>query len=61
VEYYGIMSIPTMVLVGKDCKVISLNARGEELRKELEKLLGPAEEKKDEKKADKDAKEKEEK
>jgi thiol-disulfide isomerase/thioredoxin len=53
VSYYGIMGIPTMVLVGKDGKVVSLNARGEELKKELEKILGPVEEKKDEKKADK--------
>jgi len=50
VSYYGIMGIPTMILVGKDGKVLSLNARGEELNKELEKLLGPVEEKKDEKK-----------
>jgi thiol-disulfide isomerase/thioredoxin len=49
VSYYGIMGIPTMVLVGKDGKVISLTARGEELKKELEKLLGPVEEKKDDK------------
>ena len=47
------MAIPTMVLVGKDGKVVSLNARGEDLKKELEKILGPVEEKKDEKKAEK--------
>jgi thiol-disulfide isomerase/thioredoxin len=47
VSYYGIMSIPTMVLVGKDGKVVSLNARGEKLKEELAKLLGPVEEKKE--------------
>lgn len=43
IEYYGIMGIPTMFLVGKDGKVVSTSARGPELRKELEKLLGPVE------------------
>ena len=47
VSYYGIMAIPTMVLVGKDGRVVSLNARGEKLKEELAKLLGPVEEKKD--------------
>jgi thiol-disulfide isomerase/thioredoxin len=41
-EYYGIQAFPTMWLVGKDGKVISFNARGENLRRELERLLGPA-------------------
>ena len=41
-EYYGIHAFPTMWLVGKDGKVISFNARGENLRRELERLLGPA-------------------
>lgn len=45
VEYYGIMSYPTMILVGSDGKVVSTSARGPQLRAELEKLLGPAEEK----------------
>ena len=49
VNYYGIMSIPVTVLVGKDGKVVSLNVTGEALPRQLEKLLGPAEEKKDEK------------
>ena len=44
-DYYGIFGIPVAVLVGKDGKVISLNARGPALEKELEKLLGPAESK----------------
>jgi thiol-disulfide isomerase/thioredoxin len=41
--YFGIFGIPQMMLVGKDGKVVSLSARGPELGKELEKLLGPAE------------------
>ena len=41
-SYYGVMGIPTVILVGKDGKVVSLNARGEELWEQLEKLLGPA-------------------
>ena len=47
VSYYGIMSVPTMVLVGKDGRVVSLNARGEKLKEELAKLLGPVEEMKE--------------
>jgi thiol-disulfide isomerase/thioredoxin len=43
-EYYGVMAIPTMILVGADGTVVSLRARGEILRQELEKLLGPVEE-----------------
>lgn len=45
VEYYGIFAIPTTVLVGKDGKVITFDARGRKLFEHLEKLLGPAEEK----------------
>ncbi len=41
-EYYGIQAFPTMWLVGKDGKVISFNARGENLRRELERLFGAA-------------------
>ncbi len=44
--YYGIQGIPTVILVDQKGKVVSLNARGPELSKLLEKLLGPAEEKK---------------
>jgi hypothetical protein len=44
-DYYGISGIPTMILVGKDGKVISTSARGEELDKLLETQLGPPEEK----------------
>lgn len=45
VEYYGIFAIPTTVLVGKDGKVITTDARGPKLNEHLEKLLGPADEK----------------
>ena len=45
IVYYGIHKIPQLILVGKDGKVITLNAHGDRLVKELEKLLGPAEKK----------------
>jgi thiol-disulfide isomerase/thioredoxin len=41
--YYGVMGIPTVILVDKEGKVVSTHARGPELGKQLEKLLGPAE------------------
>lgn len=34
-QYYGITGIPTMILVGKDGKVLSVNARGAELERLL--------------------------
>ncbi len=37
-DYYGINAIPSMVLVGQDGKVVSINARGEALQEELAKL-----------------------
>jgi hypothetical protein len=37
--YYGISSIPTMILVGKDGKVVSTAARGDALNGLLERLL----------------------
>jgi thiol-disulfide isomerase/thioredoxin len=40
VEYYGILTIPTMILLDRDGKVIDLNVRLEELDKRLEKLIG---------------------
>jgi thiol-disulfide isomerase/thioredoxin len=40
-NYYGIMGIPTVILVDQDGKVVSLQARGPALMAELEKLLGP--------------------
>jgi thiol-disulfide isomerase/thioredoxin len=39
-KYYGIGGIPTAILVGKDGRVVHMNARGPLLRKELKKLLG---------------------
>ncbi len=41
--YYGIMGIPTVILVDKEGKVVSTRARGPELGKQLAALLGPAE------------------
>jgi peroxiredoxin len=43
--YYGIISIPASILVGRDGKVVMLGVRGPRLGRELEKLLGPAKEK----------------
>ena len=40
--YYGVMTIPTAILVDKEGKVVSLNARGEELSRQLEVLMGPS-------------------
>lgn len=42
-EHFGINAIPAAILVDKDGKVVSMNARGEELTNQLEKLLGKAE------------------
>ncbi len=41
-RYYGITGIPAVFLVNQEGKVVSLNARGEELGELLAKLLGPA-------------------
>ncbi|GIX05513.1 MAG: hypothetical protein KatS3mg114_1382 [Planctomycetaceae bacterium] len=38
--HYGIMAIPTAILVDREGKVVSTNARGEELTRLLEQLLG---------------------
>jgi thiol-disulfide isomerase/thioredoxin len=38
--YYGITGIPTVVLIGRDGKVITLDARGKKLAVALEQLLG---------------------
>jgi thiol-disulfide isomerase/thioredoxin len=40
-RHYGISGIPTVILVGKDGKVITLDARGPALGEELAKQLGP--------------------
>ena len=39
-DYYGISGIPTAILVDQKGKVVSLRARGTELDKQLESLLG---------------------
>jgi thiol-disulfide isomerase/thioredoxin len=52
-DYYGIFGIPAVILIDKEGNVVSLNARGEELGKLLEKELGPAPEKDAEKEASK--------
>lgn len=49
-EYYGVASIPCMVLIGRDGKVVSTEARGPELDRLLEEQFAeakPAEEKKE--------------
>jgi len=40
-SYYGVSGIPTMILIGKDGKVISTKARGSVLETELAKIFGP--------------------
>ena len=50
-EYYGVTAIPTMILIGKDGKVITDNARGPVLKKALADIYGPMDED-DEEKAD---------
>ena len=42
-QHYGINAIPAAILVDKEGKVVTLKARGDELSKQLEKLLGKAE------------------
>lgn len=42
-DYYGVLGIPTLILVGKDGNVVSIEARGQVLDEQLEQLLGPAE------------------
>ena len=37
--YYGISGIPTVILIGRDGKVVTLNARGERLGEELDKIF----------------------
>ena len=40
---YGVMAIPTAILVDQEGKVVSLRARGKELNRLLTELLGPRE------------------
>jgi thiol-disulfide isomerase/thioredoxin len=42
-QFYGIFSIPQAILVDRDGKVVSMNARGAELERLLEKHIGPRE------------------
>lgn len=51
VKYYGITGIPTAILVDKEGKVVSMNARGPLLREKLQELLGDPVEKPAEQKA----------
>jgi len=37
--YYGISGIPTVILIGRDGNVITLNARGERLGEQLDKIF----------------------
>ena len=39
-DRYGVTTLPTSILVDKNGRVVSLAARGDELTKQLEKLLG---------------------
>ena len=40
-NYYGVLGIPTLILLGKDGKAISLNAARRSITHELEKAFGP--------------------
>ena len=40
-EYYGVTGIPTVMLVDREGKVVSMSAHGRELERQLVKLLGP--------------------
>jgi thiol-disulfide isomerase/thioredoxin len=47
-RYYGISGIPTVILVNQEGKVVSLNARGDQLGTLLAELLGPVDPPKEE-------------
>lgn len=40
--YYGIFTIPQMVLIGKDGRVLSIDVRGQRLNNALAEQFGPA-------------------
>jgi hypothetical protein len=40
-SYYGVTGIPTMILIGPDGKVITVNARGLALEDALAEIYGP--------------------
>jgi thiol-disulfide isomerase/thioredoxin len=46
-EYYGVFAIPRAILVDRDGRVVSMNARGDELERLLEKHVGGKGEKSD--------------
>jgi thiol-disulfide isomerase/thioredoxin len=48
---YGVSGIPCMILIGRDGKVVSIEARGEKLEELLEKEFGPLPEEKPEEKS----------
>ncbi len=54
---YGVFAIPEMMLVDKEGKVIARGVRGEELQRQLERLLGPVKDAKDAKDAKESSKE----
>jgi thiol-disulfide isomerase/thioredoxin len=41
-KYYGVMAIPLPILVDREGRVVSMNARGPDLERLLEKYIGPA-------------------
>lgn len=56
ITYYGIIGIPSVILVDRQGKAVALSARGPELGELLAKYLGPADENKDADKAVDDSK-----
>lgn len=44
-KYYGIYKIPRPILIGKDGKVVTVNARGPELERRLKEIYGDVSEK----------------
>jgi len=40
-DYFGVVGIPLPILVDKEGRVVSMDARGPELERLLEKHLGP--------------------
>lgn len=45
-KYYGIYKIPRPILIGKDGKVVTINARGPELERRLKEIYGDVSEEK---------------
>jgi thiol-disulfide isomerase/thioredoxin len=55
-EYYAVFAIPQAILIGRDGRVVSLQARGDELEQLLEKLIGPRDKESKGEKSDSSAK-----